>query len=119
MNFLVYDKDHENEFKSITQRKTMYAQSLSRKTEIQSENNKIKLKLSDITGAMIKKSILKKDRQKSLGNSTTMNNSTYQKKVSIRLPILNNFVKKPSKLQKVRTADRLSSILSKHEVHLF
>lgn len=111
MNFLLNNKANDIELESIKQRNTMYVQSLSRKEERQKEMKKINMKLSDITGSYNNKN--KKDRYLSINQSDK--SRSYQKNDSVRLPLINNFVKKISVKQKVEIATKLSSILSKHD----
>ena len=111
MNFLLNNKANDIELESIKQRNTMYVQSLSRKEERQKEMKKINMKLSDITGSY--NNTNKKNRYLSINKGTT--SSSYQKNDSVRLPLINNFVKKISVKQKVEIATKLSSILSKHD----
>lgn len=111
MNFLLNNKANDIELESIKQRNTMYVQSLSRKEERQKEMKNINMKLSDITGSY--NNTNKKNRYLSINKGTT--SSSYQKNDSVRLPLINNFVKKISVKQKVEIATKLSSILSKHD----
>ena len=117
MNFMVNDEANDVELVSIQQRKTMYSQQLSRKADIQKAKQGINLKLSDITATQINNSITKKNRYMSWNqkNANTDTSSTYQKKVSIRLPVLNNFIRKTSQKQKIKIVDKLSFILSQHD----